>query len=74
MQALALRSAAHHACWWILVNALGWAVALPIIYVAASNDGGLSGSAVIDAIGAGAVAGLCLGVITGLGFWRITPR
>jgi hypothetical protein len=75
-QALAFRSAAHRSYWWVVSNAVGWAVALPVIYLAASLPGEntTQWQALAAAIVSGAVAGLLLGAITGLAFWRMESR
>lgn len=75
-QVLALRKAVTGVGWWPAMNALGWAMALPIIYIAASLPEEGSGIGVIAASAflSGALAGLTLGAVTGLAFWRMAPR
>jgi hypothetical protein len=75
-QALALRQAAHRSYWWAISNAVGWAAALPVIYLAASfpRESTELWQALTAAIVSGAIAGLLLGAITGLSFWRMAPR
>lgn len=76
VQRLALRTAAANTRWWVLMNAVGWALALPIIYVAASiggPDDPLS-AYVLSGVIAGLAAGLVLGMVTGLSFWKMPPR
>ena len=70
VQGLALMRGAERAWLWIAANALGWGVALPVIYAAASEAGG--NIAAPAAAGAGLVAGLLLGLVTGA-FLRWMP-
>ena len=76
VQMIALRGAAHRAQIWIVVNALGWGVALPIIYAAASTGSpDMSRQLMIlKALAAGLFAGLTLGGITGLGLRWMAPK
>lgn len=75
VQMIAFRRAAFHSHWWIIVNAAGWAIALPVIYLAASLPD--QSSPIWQIIGAGLasgiIAGVLLGAVTGLAFWRIEP-
>lgn len=75
VQMRALRTAAQNSIWWVAVNAAGWALALPIIYFAASTGAPQQAVATVAAKGvaAGLVAGLVLGATTGLAFWRMPP-
>lgn len=76
VQRFALRAAATDTHWWVVANAMGWALALPLIYVAASLGG--PDDPISAYIGAGLVAGLgaglVLGLVTGLSFWKMEPR
>ncbi len=76
VQAWVLRRAATGANWWIVGNAAGWAVALPLVYLAASVDVAGRDLAAMLAISlmAGIAAGIAIGAATGLTLWRITPR
>jgi hypothetical protein len=76
VQALALRRAALHPHWWIIANAVGWAMALPVIYFGASLPGeaALLVQAIAAGLASGAIAGLILGVVTGLAFARMEPK
>lgn len=76
VQMIAFQEAAENTHIWIVVNALGWGIALPIIYAAASigsPDMSLQ-SMLLQAVVAGSLAGVILGSITGTGMWRIVPR
>lgn len=76
VQRLALRHVAERSHWWIVVNAAGWALALPIIYLAAgAGPPDRPMAAIVGAgLASGLAAGLVLGVVTGLGFWRMPPK
>jgi hypothetical protein len=76
VQAFALWRAAHHSHWWIAVNAAGWAVALPVIYVGASLPDESTTTAQVVAVGlvSGILAGTLLGAITGLAFRCMEPK
>ena len=76
VQAAALRRAASASYWWIIVNAAGWALALPVIYAAASLPDAASPIWLILAAGlaSGATAGIVLGAVTGLAFWRMPAK
>jgi MFS family permease len=76
IQALALSRAAHNSHWWTIVNAVGWAIALPVIYLAASLPNEFSTIWQVAAAGlaSGIVAGVLLGAVTGLAFWRMEPK
>jgi CBS domain-containing protein len=74
-QWLVLRRHAPRAGSWISANALGWAAAFPWIYVAGTmpaEDTPLSETFVL-AVVAGALAGLCLGALTGAFLLRLIP-
>lgn len=70
-----LRRHVPRAGWWIGANALGWAVALTWIYVAASWPDADTPTGVVIASGlvGGTLAGLSLGVVTGLFLKRMLP-
>ncbi len=74
-QWLVLRRAARRALLWIPANMIGWAVALPLIYLAASvgsaelGVGAIAVRAVLGGLG----AGLLFGLVTGLFLRRIPP-
>jgi hypothetical protein len=76
VQALELRKAALRSYWWIIVNAAGWAIALPVIYLAASlpDQSTTLWQIVTAGLTSGIVAGVLLGAVTGLAFWHIAPR
>ncbi|MBX9796930.1 hypothetical protein [Sphingomonas sp.] len=67
-QWLALRQGARRAHLWIGANAIGWALALPCVYLAASIDAGSPGATALLALAGGCAAGLVLGVATGQAF------
>ncbi|MCW3836095.1 hypothetical protein ACFQ1E_08585 [Sphingomonas canadensis] len=74
-QAIALRGAARASGWWVLFNALGWAVALPFIYLAAGVDLGIGiAGAVLNGLAGGCAAGAMLGLVTALAFRRMPAR
>jgi hypothetical protein len=74
-QWVALRRAAEPASIWILANAAGWAVAMPVIYLAASLDYGDRGQGVVffTSLFAGLLAGAVVGAVTGLSFRWLEP-
>lgn len=75
VQMLAFRNVATRSYVWIVVNALGWGLALPVIYAAASM-GSLDTQfqeMILQALVAGVLAGLILGGVTGLGLLRMAP-
>jgi len=76
VQQQALNAAAHNTYWWIVANACGWGLALPVIYVAASigEPGAPVSSYLLTGLSAGLIAGLVLGAVTGLSFWKMAPR
>ena len=75
VQTMPLRRAAQPGMWWILFNAIGWAVALPAIYLAASADLGLGLAGVaLGGLAGGAIAGALLGAVTSLAFAHMPPR
>jgi hypothetical protein len=76
VQALALRQSAHCSYWWVIGNALGWAIALPVIYLAASlpDQATAMWHIVAAGLGSGIVAGVLLGAVTGLAFWPMEPK
>lgn len=76
VQALPLRKAATNALWWVPANALGWAAALPSIYLAASTgseDQPLWQVAMLGVAG-GLLGGLLLGLVTSIFFRSMPPR
>jgi hypothetical protein len=73
-QWVALRRAAQHATWWIWMNATGWSIALPVIYLAAGFDTG--GNALVTAVTvltAGLAAGACVGAATAVAIMAMRP-
>ena len=59
----------------IALAVLGWAVALPAIYLAASADLGLGLAGVaLGGLAGGAIAGALLGAVTSLAFAHMPPR
>lgn len=76
VQRLALRTAATNSRFWVYANAVGWGLALPIIYIAASTGDPAAPTTVLVAtgVGAGLLAGIVLGGVTGLAFWKMEPR
>jgi hypothetical protein len=58
---------------WSVANALGWAVGLVWLFVAASipDDGWPTGLIIVLAAAAGALAGLSVGAITGAALVRM---
>jgi hypothetical protein len=75
-QWLVLRRRVDRAARWIVGNAIGWAIALPWISVAAALPSERTAAAWIVTLGAGAgiVAGLSVGAITGVFLLRMQPR
>jgi len=67
-QGRALRVAGVRAPTWIVSNAIGWAIAMPIIFVAA-GDAWTSLSMVVRGAALLFVAGAIVGVVTGLALW-----
>jgi len=67
-QALALRTRVRHPFRWVLANAAGWAVAMPVIFLGATTAGSTWSwpSLVLYGAVTGAVAGGALGAVTGL--------
>ena len=74
-QWLILRRHAPRAGSWVSANALGWAVAIPWIYVAGTLPAEDTPHFVtfVLAVVAGALGGLCLGAVTGAFLLRLTP-
>lgn len=66
-QAFVLARAAHKVWWWIAANAAGWMVALPAIYLAASQ--GDPEAALWNAIAYGVAGGLVAGLLVGSAAW-----
>jgi hypothetical protein len=66
-QALVLRGRCRHPWRWVTANALGWAVAMAVIFTGATTAGADWSWPVLLGYGAltGAVAGTGLGVVTG---------
>lgn len=75
-QWIVLRLHARNAAQWILGNSLGWAAALVWIYLAASLPSAETPMAITAVIGAGAgiLAGLSVGAITGIFLLRLKLR
>jgi hypothetical protein len=75
-QALVLRRAALGAGWWIAANSIGWALALPAVYVAASSGSGEATLAevLLRGLGGGVTAGIVLGAATALFLPKIRPQ
>lgn len=75
-QWLVLRRHANHSARWITANALGWALAMLLIFAAASVPGQHTAVGLLWGIyiTAGLLAGLSVGIITGLFFKHIPPR
>ncbi|MET0309072.1 MAG: hypothetical protein ABW023_10240 [Sphingomonas sp.] len=75
-QALVLRGVAHRSHWWIVANAIGWGLALPCIYIAASVGSAQPGSLEIAFRGlvGGVASGVVLGLVTGLSFSVMPSR
>jgi len=63
-QSLVLRKVVGRGWIWVGANAAGWALALPGIYLAASADAGAA--TLLLAAASGVVAGLILGLVTGV--------
>ena len=79
-QAVVLGRHARHPWRWITASMVGWAAAMPIIFLGATTAGAGWAWALVVAYGAatGALAGTALGVVTGrwlptLGFRAIGP-
>lgn len=70
-----LKHVAKDTRWWIFGNAFGWALALPIIYVAASigNPEAPLRVFIVSGLVAGLLAGVILGAVTGLSFLKMKP-
>lgn len=66
-QGTVLRGRVRHPWRWVSANALGWAVAMPVIFVGASTPSATWSTAGVIATGAvtGALAGAALGLVTG---------
>jgi deazaflavin-dependent oxidoreductase (nitroreductase family) len=67
-QALALRTRVRHPFRWVVANAAGWAVAMPVIFLGATTAGATWSWPVLVLYGGvtGVVAGTALGAVTGL--------
>lgn len=66
-QGAVLRGRVRHPWRWVSANALGWAVAMPVIFVGAGTPSASWPTAAVIAAGAatGALAGAALGLVTG---------
>lgn len=66
-QSLALRTRVRHPFRWVVANAAGWSVAMPVIFLGATTAGATWAWPTLVLFGAatGAVAGCVLGVVTG---------
>ena len=66
-QALVMRNHVRHPWRWVTANALGWALAMPVIFLGASTAGATWPWPATVGYGAltGAVAGAALGAVTG---------
>jgi hypothetical protein len=74
-QSVVLKRAAEESHWWIYANAAGWAVAIPVVYWAASLDYSGHGLWAVIAIGtaAGLIAGAIVGAVTGIALLKMKP-
>lgn len=74
-QWVVLRRQARRAARWIVANGIGWAVAVPCVSVAAALPSQTTAASAIVALGAGAgvLAGLAVGAITGVEVVRLRP-
>lgn len=70
-----LRRHAARAGWWVAANALGWAVGMPCIFLAASLPEAGTARALTVLLGAagGVLAGFCVAVPTGAVLVRLRP-
>jgi MFS family permease len=66
-QATVLRRRVRHAWRWVIANACGWAVAMPVVFTGATTAGSDWSAQVVVGYGAltGALAGTGLGLVTG---------
>ena len=72
-QWLVLRRYVKHAVVWIWANAIGWALAMAVIYVGASlpNAEWRVTAVIVTGAVTGIVAGLAIGAVTGAGLVRV---
>ena len=75
-QYLVLHRYARRAGSWILANAIGWAIAIAWVFGGASlpSEGAPASTIVWIGLASGLLAGLSVGVITGIFLVRIEPR